>query len=209
MFGHDWEPAEGTIIDERVQGGNRVNGVTDQRFLVEVRPRDGETFRVEIGLPRLSADFILRPGPGQVVKLQVDVKRRKARFDTSDPDESNRALAKRDKARVAAELAGPPEPAQVASEVSPADILATGAPVRVAVVKSSALRKTDQAGFDMYALSLEVQHGGQEPTPITIWSPVPPDCLPLLNPGDSLPAKVLADPNALAIDWHEARAALP
>lgn len=208
MFGHDWEPAEGTIIDERVQGSNRVNGITDQRFLVEVRPPNGEPFRVEIGLPRLTGDFILRPGPGQTVKLQVDVKRQKARFDTSDPDQSNSALAKRDKARLAAELAGPPEPPSGASQVSPADILASGSPVRVVLGKSAPLGTTDKAGFDMYALSIEVQRDGQQPTPITIWNPVPPDCLPLLTAGNSLPAKTLADPNALAIDWHAAREGL-
>jgi hypothetical protein len=141
--------------------------------------------------------------------LQVGVKRQKARFDTSDPEESNSAPAKRDKARLTAELAGPPEPPPDASQVSPADILATGVPVQVTFDKSSAPGRTDTAGFDMYALTLEVQQDGQKPTPITIWGPVPPDCLPLLTAGHSLPAKTLADPNALAIDWHAAREALP
>jgi hypothetical protein len=77
-------------------------------FLVEVRPTGGDPFRVELGMPGLTGDFI-PPTVGQVVKMEVDAKKQKAKFDTSDSGVSAKAQRKAAKDRFADEL-GTPEP---------------------------------------------------------------------------------------------------
>ena len=108
MFEH-WEPAEGTVVDRRQKGNSQSNLSADLHFLVEVRPTDGEPFRVELGMPGLTGDFI-PPSVGQVVKMEVDVKKQKAKIDTSDPAVSAKAQRKAGKDRFAEEL-DPPETA--------------------------------------------------------------------------------------------------
>ena len=108
MFEH-WEPAEGTVVDRRQKGNSQSNLSANLHFLVEVRPTDGEPFRVELGMPGLTGDFI-PPSVGQVVKMEVDVKKQKAKFDTSDPAVSAKAQRKTGKDRFAEEL-DPPETA--------------------------------------------------------------------------------------------------
>ena len=108
MFEH-WEPAEGTVVDRRQKGNSQSNLSANLHFLVEVRPTDGEPFRVELGMPGLTGDFI-PPTVGQVVKMEVDVKKQKAKFDTSDPAVSAKAQRKAGKDRFAEEL-DPPETA--------------------------------------------------------------------------------------------------
>jgi hypothetical protein len=102
MFGHVWEAAEGTVLDERRKGNAQANGSVNIHFLLEVRPQNGEPFQTEIGMP-FSGDFV-PPSKGQVVKLEVDVKNQKARWDTSDPAVSAKAMRKADKARFDARL---------------------------------------------------------------------------------------------------------
>jgi hypothetical protein len=105
MF-ENWEPAEGTIIDRRQKGNSQDNQSADLQFIVEVRPTGGEPFRVELGMPGLFGDFI-PPSPGQVVKMEVDVAKQKAKFDTSDPGVSAKAQRKAGKDRFAEELEQP------------------------------------------------------------------------------------------------------
>jgi len=106
MFEH-WEPAEGAVIDRRQKGNSQDNMSANLHFVVEVRPTDGQPFRVELGMPGLFGDFI-PPSPGQVVRMEVDVAKQKARFDTSDPDVSAKARRKAGKDRFAEELETPP-----------------------------------------------------------------------------------------------------
>lgn len=60
MFEH-WEPAEGTVVDRRQKGSSQSKMSANLHFLVEVRPTAGEPFRVELGMPVLSGDFIPPP----------------------------------------------------------------------------------------------------------------------------------------------------
>jgi hypothetical protein len=107
MFEH-WEPAEGTVVDRRQKGNSQSNLSANLLFLVEVRPTDDEPFRVELGMPGLTGDFI-PPTVGQVVKMEVDVKKQRAKFDTSDPGVSAKAQRKAGKDRFSDEL-GTSEP---------------------------------------------------------------------------------------------------
>jgi hypothetical protein len=85
MFRRDWEPAEGTIIDRREKrGGATGSDASLMRFLVEVRPPTGQSFRLELGIPGFGANF-RAPMVGDVVNVLSNPAHTKARFDTSDP----------------------------------------------------------------------------------------------------------------------------
>jgi len=49
MFGHDWQPAAGTVVDIRVKHPGSEND--SRSWLVEVRCGDAEPFRAELGYP--------------------------------------------------------------------------------------------------------------------------------------------------------------
>ena len=95
MFGHGWEPAEGTIVDSRITGytpvGPGFNESPVHEFIVDVTLTDATSFRTTIEEPRNGK--ILPPEVGAVVKVQVD-KHRKVRFDESDPTINTKAQAK-------------------------------------------------------------------------------------------------------------------
>ena len=85
MLRRDWEQAAGTIIDRRNKRGGEVGGdASTMRFLVEVRPTSGQSFRLELGIPGFGANF-RAPMVGDVVKVLCNPAHTKARFDTSDP----------------------------------------------------------------------------------------------------------------------------
>ena len=96
MFGHAWEPAEGTVIDSRITGytpvGPGYNESPMHEFMVDVTLADGTCFRTTIQEPRNGK--ILPPKVGAVVKVQVDTKHQKVRFDESDPSINTKAQAK-------------------------------------------------------------------------------------------------------------------
>jgi hypothetical protein len=86
MFGHEWVPGEGTLVDIRYSGHKSQVGATGQEphFLMDVRPSVGEPFRAEVDeLPLFFA--FKQPSFGQVVQLECDPGRKKARFIRSDP----------------------------------------------------------------------------------------------------------------------------
>jgi hypothetical protein len=85
VLGHKWQPAEGKVIDIRFSGQHGTNHVeAEPHFLMDVQPTDGEPFRVEVD--ELPLMFSFRPPAiGQVVKLECDPSRKKARFIRSDP----------------------------------------------------------------------------------------------------------------------------
>jgi hypothetical protein len=97
MFGHDWQPAAGTVVDIRVKHPGSEND--SRSWLVEVRCGDAEPFRVELGYPGFHEDF-KGPGLGDAVQVKADLKRKDAKWDLSDPALSWKA----DRSRQAAEF---------------------------------------------------------------------------------------------------------
>jgi hypothetical protein len=97
MFGHDWEPAQGTVIDQRIKGfteaGPGFDPVSLHEFVVDVRLPDGTQFRTLVEEPR--SGKIVPPPTGAVVRVQVDRKNQKVRFDTSDPTVNTNAVWKK------------------------------------------------------------------------------------------------------------------
>src|SRR5215472_8955516 len=85
MFKRHWEPAQGKVIDRREKReGATGSDASLQRWLVDVTPQSGPSFRAELGIPGWGSDF-KGPMVGQVVKVLCDPSHTKARFDTSDP----------------------------------------------------------------------------------------------------------------------------
>jgi hypothetical protein len=113
MLGHHWEPAEGTIVDRRITRyvpvGPGNNELPLHEFVVDVRQADGQAFRVTI---EEKAGKIVPPDVGAVVKVEVDPKSRKVRFDENDPQLNVRAVVQgqrqAEQDRFATELKQPP-----------------------------------------------------------------------------------------------------
>lgn len=92
MFEHEWEPAEGTIIDIKYkEAGNAAKTVNAVYYMVEVRPDSGaEPFRTVIEPPSLMLSFKF-PQEGQVVRLECIPAHKKAKFDRHDPSLSKKS----------------------------------------------------------------------------------------------------------------------
>lgn len=83
MFGKNWTPARGTIVERR--GTTTGDGaVTNYEFVVDVTTQSGETFRAKVEEPRIATDF-KDPTNGMTVDVEYDPKSRKVRFDKDDP----------------------------------------------------------------------------------------------------------------------------
>jgi hypothetical protein len=104
MFGHDWQPATGTVIDIRVKHPNSENDT--RSWLMEIRCGDAEPFRVEVGYPGFHEDF-RGPGPGEIIRMKADLKHQDAKWDLSDPTLSWKADRDRHAAEFAAEKERP------------------------------------------------------------------------------------------------------
>ena len=104
MFGHDWQPAAGTVVDIRVKHPNSEND--SRSWLMEVRCGDAEPFRVELGYPGFHEDF-KGPGLGETVQVKADLKRKDAKWDLSDPALSWKADRSRQEAEFKAEKERP------------------------------------------------------------------------------------------------------
>jgi hypothetical protein len=89
---------------------------------------------------------------------------------------------------------------------SAAAILATGTPARAVIVESQPIGKKNPAGVDIYAFQLTVMPDGKDPYQIQVGNPCPPAALPFLFPGSKVPVKIGDDPNAVVIDWDQAKA---
>jgi hypothetical protein len=116
MLGHDWVPGEGTLVDIRYSGHENQVGATGQEphFLMDVRPSVGEPFRAEVDELPLFFSF-KAPAFGQVVQLECDPGRKKARFVRSDPAINRKPGKQAAKAAYEAELhagVSAPEPAE-------------------------------------------------------------------------------------------------
>ena len=107
MFGRNWEPAEGVVIDKRM---GKVKGSGDSAFatmdfIVDVRTSAGDFFRAEVDQPRWS-DF-WPPKVGQAVKVEVESKSRKVRFAKDDNTISFAAFQQQQSSSFDAQLAAP------------------------------------------------------------------------------------------------------
>jgi hypothetical protein len=124
MFGHDWQPAEGTIVAVHYsEAGNAAKTVNAVNYLVDVRPDSGsEPFRTEVEPPTLMLSFKF-PHEGQVCRMEADVERKKARFDRTDPALSKKTDERAADAAYQALKNQRPDPPQPASDAGNADFL--------------------------------------------------------------------------------------
>jgi hypothetical protein len=83
VFGHKWEPAEGTVVESRYDHQHGARSPNEERvYIVDVRRPDGTTMRAEIrALSFMRAELV----PGTVVRLEVHSKTGEIRFDQHHP----------------------------------------------------------------------------------------------------------------------------
>jgi hypothetical protein len=86
---------------------------------------------------------------------------------------------------------------------SAARILEYGVPCKAVIVQTQPLGMRNARGDDMYAFMLTVMAEGRPPYQIQVGNPVPAAALPLLYPGNTVPAKRMpdGDDRELVIDW--------
>jgi hypothetical protein len=93
------------------------------------------------------------------------------------------------------------------------ELLSSGTPCTAVIVEAQSLGMRDPRGEDLYAFKLAVPDDGLSPYQIQIGSSVPAAALPLLYPGNAVPARRLSDgaDRELVIDWEAAlaQAAVP
>src|SRR3954452_25597080 len=91
---------------------------------------------------------------------------------------------------------------------SASEILSYGDPCRVVIVESQPLGRKNQKGVDIYALLMTVMVDGRPPYQVPVGNPVPPEAVPLLYPGNNVPAKVMLSrrENNVVVDWEAALA---
>ena len=85
MFGKTWNKATGTVIESRVTGASVTEHGSSVRkeFVVGVEPAEAAAYRIVVPEGRYS-DF-WPPRNGQRVRLEIEPKSGKARFDKADP----------------------------------------------------------------------------------------------------------------------------
>jgi len=118
-----------------------------------------------------------------------------------------------DHSRIALSLAEEPPTVTAASSGDPntgsaARILELGTPCKAVIVQTQPLGMRNQRGDDLYAFMLTVLADGRAPYQIQVGNPVPAAAVPLLYPGNTVPAKRIegGDDRELAIDWEAALA---
>jgi hypothetical protein len=89
---------------------------------------------------------------------------------------------------------------------SAAQILEEGLPCHAVIVQSQPLGVKNKAGVDMHAFMLTIMREGQPPYQTQVGMPVPPEAVPLIYPGNKVPAKCMPDlgPQHVVIDWQAA-----
>jgi hypothetical protein len=120
-----------------------------------------------------------------------------------------------DHSRVALSLGEEPPTVTMASSGDPntgsaARILEHGVRCKAVIVQSQPLGTRNSKGDDMYAFLLTIMADGRPPYQIKVGNPVPAAAVPLLYPGNTVPAKRMpdGDDRELVIDWEEALAQL-
>jgi hypothetical protein len=93
---------------------------------------------------------------------------------------------------------------------SAARILELGVPCKGVIVQTQPLGMRNPKGDDMYAFVLTVMAEGRSPYQIQVGNPVPAPAIPLLYPGNTVPARRMpdGDDRELVIDWEAALAQL-
>jgi hypothetical protein len=93
---------------------------------------------------------------------------------------------------------------------SAARILELGVPCKAVIVQTQPLGMRNPRGDDMYAFVLTVMVEGRSPYQIQVGNPVPAPAIPLLYPGNTVPARRMpdGDDRELVIDWEAALAQL-
>jgi hypothetical protein len=116
-----------------------------------------------------------------------------------------------DHSRIALSLGEEPPTVTMAKSGDPntgsaARILEQGVPCRAVIVQSQPLGTRNPKGDDMYAFLLTVMADGRPPYQIKVGNPVPAGAVPLLYPGNNVPARRMADgdDHELVIDWETA-----
>ena len=116
-----------------------------------------------------------------------------------------------DHSRIALSLGEEPPTVTMASSGDPntasaARILELGVSCKAVIVQSQPLGMRNPKGDDMYAFMLTVMAEGRPPYQIQVGNPVPAAALPLLYPGNTVPAKRMpdGDDRELVIDWQGA-----
>ena len=85
--------------------------------------------------------------------------------------------------------------------LSAAEILANGTDCRAVIIESQDYNSKNPEGVEIYAFVLTVIVDGRAPYQITVGNPVPDEAIPLLYPGNNLPAKKGSGDNEVVIDW--------
>lgn len=91
---------------------------------------------------------------------------------------------------------------------SAAQILEYGVPCKAVIVQSQPMGMRSSGGKDMFAFVLTVIAEGRPPYQTQVGNPVPAGAVPLLYPGNTVPAKRMPDgaDHEIAIDWDFALA---
>jgi len=118
-----------------------------------------------------------------------------------------------DHSRIALSLGEQPPTVTMAGSADPnvgsaAQIRELGVPCKAVIVETQPLGMSSRTGDDMYAFALTVIADGRPPYQTQVGNPVPVAALPLLYPGNTVPAKRM--PNGadhdIVIDWDAALA---
>lgn len=102
MFGkHEWVPAEGTIVEVRVEPGHKDPYAAPKVYVVDLRPSIGAPYRAEVQFRYQDYPRTHQPDPGEVTGFRVDAKSKKVEFDKSDPrnDIDARSIASQERLR--------------------------------------------------------------------------------------------------------------
>jgi hypothetical protein len=119
-----------------------------------------------------------------------------------------------DHSRIALSLAEQPPTVTMTSADpntgSAAQILEYGVRCRAVIVQSQPMGMRSSSGKDMYAFTLTVMTEGRPPYQTQVGNPVPRHAVPLVYPGNTLPAKRMPDgaDHEIVIDWDAALAEL-
>ena len=118
-----------------------------------------------------------------------------------------------DRSRIALSLGDEPPTVTIASSGdantgSAARILEYGVSCKAVIVQTQPMGMRNPAGNDMYAFVLTVIADGRPPYQTQVGNPVPADAVPLVYPGNALPAKRMPDgaDHEIVIDWDAALA---
>lgn len=84
MFGHEWQCAQGKIIESRVRSVSGDGLVVIREYIVDVTMPGGGLLRALVEEPRIATDF-RQPARGDEVGVEVDAKNQHVRFDKTDP----------------------------------------------------------------------------------------------------------------------------